>query len=92
MRTSMEMKKPKATKYEIVLGLRNITINMCNFMNGKMDSAFVGLFVKDLKVRSNLIQPCPYSVKYCNILCTKINLSTPSFFHADPPNIGKILR
>lgn len=62
MKTTAEFKKPKSTKYEIMMGLRNVTVNVCGFTSGKMDSVFIGLFAKGLKMHSNLLHPCPYSV------------------------------
>lgn len=49
-------------KYETVMGMRNITFNMCNLLGEKKESFLIGVFAKDIKKHTNLIHPCPFSV------------------------------
>lgn len=62
LKFSVEFKKPKATKFETYMGIRNVTINLCSFLGGKMESIFIGVFTKDLRRHTNAFHPCPFSV------------------------------
>ena len=50
-------------KYSPVMGLKNITIDVCRYLSGSVGSHFVDIFANDLKKYSNAFHPCPFSVR-----------------------------
>lgn len=60
-------------KYKPFLGLSNIVVDICKYMeNGSM--ILLDLVVDLLKDRSNVIHKCPFSVKYVNLFLFWIKL------------------
>lgn len=53
------------------MGVRNVTIDVCRYMNGAVQSALLDIIVADLRKFTNLLHPCPYNVR----IRRKISLS-----------------
>lgn len=50
------------TEYHIYMGLNNVTIDICNYMNGNLQSLLMDMFLNDVKQYGNVIHRCPYAV------------------------------
>ena len=50
-------------QYSTVMGLKNITIDICRYMSGSVGSYIADIIVKELKKYSNAFHPCPFSVR-----------------------------
>lgn len=62
MRLSLDVRKPKSTKFETFMGFRNVSINLSNILGQKSESAFFEILFKNIKKYSNIFRPCPFSV------------------------------
>lgn len=47
----------------IFLGLKNVTIDICRFLEGKVTSTLMNLVAAEMQNCSNAFHPCPYSVR-----------------------------
>lgn len=63
---SMERKNTKRPTY--LFGIRNMTIDICRVLNGAVYNQFVQWNTASLQETSNLLQPCPYVVKFLSSL------------------------
>lgn len=45
------------------MGIRNVTVNICNYMNGSMQSLILDVFLDDVKKYGNVVHRCPYTVR-----------------------------
>lgn len=63
------------TRYAKTFGINNLTIDICRFMEGKFQSNFMAIIEKQLYEKSNMLKPCPISVKSCNCVVENSHFS-----------------
>lgn len=44
------------------MGLTNLTVDACKYLNNRMSSTILDIAIKDLRKYSNIIHPCPHKV------------------------------
>lgn len=49
--------------YKTLMGISNFTIDVCKHFDGKLESAFLDIFMSDFKKYSNVFYPCPHKVR-----------------------------
>lgn len=47
-----------------VFGVRNMTIDLCKYLAGQGSSNFLNWISDELKEHSNVVHPCPFSVRF----------------------------
>lgn len=50
-------------KFAPVMGARNISIDICRYLNGSIGSTLLDLILKDMKKYTNFFHSCPYTVR-----------------------------
>lgn len=66
-------------KHNVILGLKNVTFDICRALSGGRQSILYDIMVMDLEKYSNVMHPCPFSVLDLNILPNQIFLCKISF-------------
>lgn len=61
-RISILYKSKTQLKFNPYIGLNNVTVNVCKFMNGNGNNNIVDMMLEILKKYGNIIQPCPMKV------------------------------
>lgn len=64
VKLSILSKKPREKKYQIFMGISNITADLCKLVAGQSHSTFFDIAAFDLERISNIMHPCPYSVSF----------------------------
>lgn len=59
--TATIFKKATNMQYRPFLNI-NKTMNICDFMSGKVINILFDILLKDMREKTNFIHPCPYSV------------------------------
>lgn len=49
-------------EYKAVI-LKNTTVDVCKYSGGQFSKLFIAMFLPDMIDKSNLNQPCPFSVR-----------------------------
>lgn len=55
-------------RFKTIMGLRNVTVDLCRLLEGKVNSVFVNMFIHDIKKHSNAFRPCPVKPVRCFLL------------------------
>lgn len=50
-------------KYHTVLGIKNITTNLCEYFGGGKTLSILDMFLSDIKRCGNIFHPCPFRVR-----------------------------
>lgn len=61
MKTSVFRKDKKG--FIIYMGLRNVTIDICRALKGRVQSVLFDIMLADVKKYSNALHPCPFAVR-----------------------------
>lgn len=63
LKVSFYRKAAMQNRYTVLFGMRNVTIDLCKYLSGTVGSNFMNFIINDLKSTSNLVHPCPFTVR-----------------------------
>lgn len=62
LKMSIYFKQPNEQFYRIFMGMVNVSIDVCETLNGQLLSPLTTAVIKDLRFHSNFFHPCPIMV------------------------------
>lgn len=79
---SFSVEHKKSSKWSTFMGMKNITVNICEVFSGRGRSLFLELVGKEFKTCSNILRSCPYTVSrnYYNYSWQRLNVNVTGHF------------
>lgn len=63
LKLSIYFKRPNEQFYRILMGIVNVTIDVCDVLGGKSQLQVPALVLEELRVHTNFFRPCPITVR-----------------------------